>query len=35
MAAELPLHRHSIDHIFTLKKSENEQEKKPAIGPFV
>ena len=29
MAAELPLHRPNIDHIFTLKKSENEQEKNP------
>ena len=34
MAAELPPHRPGIDHIFTLEKGENGQEKNPPWGPL-
>ena len=32
MAAELPPHRPGIDHIFTLEKGENGQERNPLWG---
>ena len=34
MAAELPPHRPSINHIFTLKKSKNGQKRNPPWGPL-
>ena len=34
MAAELPPHRLSINHTFTLKKGKNRQEKNPPWGPL-
>ena len=34
IAAELPLHRPGIDHIFTLEKGENGQKKNPPWGPL-